>query len=419
MKILMVNKYLYRKGGAETYVMELGEQLRELGHEVQFFGMRHDHMDAFNDLGLYTRELDFREGSYIGKLSYLFRIVFSWEAYKKMKRLLEYFEPDVVHLNNFNYQLTPSVIMAADRWRVKNRRDCRIIYTAHDYNLVCPNHMLRCPSTGKNCSSCLGGGFYHCAAGKCIHGSRIKSIMGSMEGYFWYHMKTYRKIDQVICCSDFMRSVMEKSPWLKGRTVTLHNFVNMKGQDAGGYIEAGKECSDSTKGPEGRYVLYFGRYAEEKGIRTLLRAAERLPEVSFVFAGSGPLKELISDVPNARDLGFLKGEELDRLISGAYFCVCPSEWYENDPFSIIEAQIRGVPVLGADTGGIPERIRAGVNGELFRSGDEEELCQKIKELWEDENRIRGFKAELLKKEGFDDIESYCNKLIKCYEGEAL
>ena len=39
MKILLINKYLYPKGGAETYTLKLGEYLSGAGHEVEYFGM--------------------------------------------------------------------------------------------------------------------------------------------------------------------------------------------------------------------------------------------------------------------------------------------------------------------------------------------------------------------------------------------
>ena len=61
------------------------------------------------------------------------------EARVQLRKVLDDFKPDVCHLNNFNYQLTPSIILEIVKWRKETGRDCKIIFTAHDYQLVCPN----------------------------------------------------------------------------------------------------------------------------------------------------------------------------------------------------------------------------------------------------------------------------------------
>ena len=86
----------------------------------------------------------------------------------QLRKVLDDFKPDVCHLNNFNYQLTPSIILEIVKWRKETGRDCKIIFTAHDYQLVCPNYMLNNPNTHQNCEKCLGGHFVNCMKGKCI-----------------------------------------------------------------------------------------------------------------------------------------------------------------------------------------------------------------------------------------------------------
>ena len=117
------------------------------------------------------------------------------------------------------------------------------------------------------------------------------------------------------------------------------------------------------------YALYFGRFSEEKGIGTLIKVCRELPDVQFIFAGTGPLEETVSGVKNIKNVGFQKGEALEKLIREARFSIYPSEWYENCPFSVMESQMYGTPVLGADIGGIPELIQVGKTGELFESGN--------------------------------------------------
>lgn len=396
----MVNKFLYPNGGSETYIFKLGEVLSQHGHEVQFFGMEHKGRCVSNNVNAYTADMDFHGGNKLSKLIYPVKTIYSTDAKKKITMVLDDFKPDVIHLNNFSFQLTPSIILAIVKWRKKNNRQCRIVFTAHDYNLVCPNHQLRNPITGENCEKCLGGHFVNCAKGKCIHSSTAKSIVGTAEGYFWKLKKTYRYIDVVICCSEFLKRKMDTNPLFKGKTIALHNFIDKV---------------KTEKSPKKDYVVYFGRYSEEKGIATLIEAAKQLNEVSFVFAGKGPLEEEVNKVPNIKNVGFKTGDELVKLISEARFSVYPSEWYENCPFSVMESQMYSTPVLGADIGGIPELIKDKKTGELFESGNVEDLKNHILSLWNDKEKTEAY-AENCADNGFDSTEEYYDKIIKIYEG---
>ena len=109
MKVLIVNKFLYPNGGSETYIFEIGKQLEKLGHEVQYFGMEHKGRIVGNRVGAYTVDMDFHTGG-LSKLVYPFKIIYSFDARKQIRRVLDDMQPDVVHLNNINFQITPSVI---------------------------------------------------------------------------------------------------------------------------------------------------------------------------------------------------------------------------------------------------------------------------------------------------------------------
>ena len=115
MKILMINKFLYPNGGSETYIFKLGGYLQSLGHEVQYFGMEHEGRIVGNRVDAYTSTMDFH-GGLLGKAGYAVKTIYSAEARKKLRLVLDDFEPDVCHLNNFNYQLTPSVILEIRKW---------------------------------------------------------------------------------------------------------------------------------------------------------------------------------------------------------------------------------------------------------------------------------------------------------------
>lgn len=397
MRVLIVNKFLYPNGGSETYIFEIGKQLEKMGHEVQYFGMEHEGRIVGNHAESYTSSMNFHTGK-LDKFVYPFKIIYSMEARKKIRKVLEDFEPDVVHLNNFNFQLTPSIIYEIKAFEKTQRRKVRLIFTAHDYQIVCPNHMMRIPSTNENCARCLEGDFLECTKHRCIHNSKMKSILGSIEGWMYGKLRTYRYLDSIICPSCFLEDKLKRNPLISGKTVIMHNFA-----------EVPKKAQEEKK----NYILYFGRFSEEKGVRTLLKVCRRVSEIPFIFAGSGPLEAEVDEVKNVKNLGFLKGNDLYKLISGASFSIYPSEWYENCPFSIMESIICGTPVLGAEIGGIPELVEQGVTGELFRSGDEDDLINKIQMLWEDKERLMRYSENCCVKR-FDTVEEYCEKLLLLY-----
>lgn len=391
MKILMVNKFLYPHGGAETYIFELGRELAGQGHTVEYFGMEHENRTVGNRAESYTANMDFHTGK-LRRLFYPFRIIYSFEARKKIRAVLEDFQPDVVHLNNFNFQLTPSILYEIKAHKVP------VVFTAHDYQLICPNHLMVNGRDGKPCEKCPVRGSMNCAKDHCIHGSLVKSLLGTVENKIYGALKTYRLLDRIICPSRFMADKLALNGCLRDRLVVMHNFI--------------PEMSEKQVEKEG-YVLYFGRYSKEKGIETLMRACEMLPQIPFVFAGKGDHAEEIRKIPNVKEIGFLQGEELYDVIRRAAFTVYPSEWYENCPFSVMESQALGTPVIGTDMGGIPELISRGRTGEIVAGGNKEELARAIGGLWSDQRKYMEY-AGNCKEQRFDSCREYTDKLVAIY-----
>lgn len=398
MKVLMINKFLYPNGGSETYIFKLGEELVRQRHEVQYFGMEHAGRCVGNRVNAYTSDMDFHGGNRLSKLTYPIKTIYSAEARKKIRLVLNDFQPDVCHINNFNYQLTPSIIVEIVKWRKDTGHACKIVFTAHDYQLVCPNHMCNNPNTHQNCEKCLGGHFMNCAKGKCIHGSIAKSVIGTLEASFWKMKGVYKYFDKMICISEFEKQLIDSNPLFRTKTVKMLNF-----SESYNYKEVEKK----------NYVLYFGRFSTEKGIRTLIQVCKEVPEIQFIFAGTGSLVSEIEEISNIKNVGFQTGEALDILIREAQFCIVPSEWYEPFGLTIIESLCKGTPVLGANIGGIPELIQVGKTGDLFESGNKEELKSKILEM---KNRA-GEYSKNCKNINFDTVDEYCSKLMKIYRGE--
>ena len=443
MKILIVNKFLHPNGGSETYIFEIGKCLEKMGHEVQYFGMEHKGRIVGNHLNIYTDDMDFHAGegnlsdgsgagktggrlsAKLKKLTLPFKILYSRDAARKIKLVLEDFKPDVVHFNNINFQLTPSVIESVADFDIRHGGKTRMIYTAHDSQWVCPGHLLRVPSDGRRCFECEGGKYMNCARNRCIHNSRVRSLLGAMEAYLYKARKTYGLIDAIITPSRFMQDKLESDPVLRGKCITLHNFMpgvkTGNGQTspertpgATAASEAGATADTATATP---YVLYFGRFSEEKGIATLLKVCEALPEIDFVFAGSGPLETQVNALKNVRNVGFKSGDKLKNLISEAAFSVFPSECHENCSFTVMESISYGTPIIASATGGTPELVDDGVNGYLFEPGDADGLSAKISELWSDHATLNKLEQGCAQTH-FMSIDEYCERLLQIYDPES-
>ncbi len=398
MKVLLINKFLYPKGGSETYVFKLGELLKKNGHEVEYFGLENEKNIVGNSAEAYVSHLDFGEG--IKKnLKAPFRIIYSAQARKKLRKVLAVFNPDVIHFNNIQFHITPSAILEAEKYRKKTKKNVKIIYTAHDYQLVCPSHGMFNTDL-EPCEECLDGKYARCVKKKCMKNSKMKSLLAAADAYFWKHSKAYSYIDTIICPSEFLKSKLDTQKRFADKTVAIHNFI---------------EVQKNENAEKGDYILEFGHLSKDKGTLTLLESAKKLPERRFVFAGFGAAVEEIKKIPNAEYVGFKTGYELKSLIQNALCSVCPSECYENCPFSVMESQIYGTPVIGARIGGIPELISDGKTGLLFETGNHYELTKKIKYLLDDSGKLDMF-TKNCEKVSFETPESYYRKLM-CYYGD--
>lgn len=398
MRVLLINKFLYEKGGAENYVFKLGKMLESHGHKVQYFGLFDEKNIVGNAVGSYVAPQDFKKGIK-HNLSAPFKIIYSSESRRKLKPVLDNFKPDIVHFNNIQFHLTPSMILEVNKYRVRGKRNVKIIYTAHDYQLICPSHGLF-DNDINICEKCLNGNYLFCLKTKCIKNSRMKSFLGMIDAYFWKHNKAYSYIDAIICPSNFLKNKLDIQKRFKDKTIAIHNFVDTV------------EPIDVEKG---NYVLEFGHLCRDKGTNTLIEACKLLPDIKFVFAGYGSAVDEIKKIPNAEYVGFKTGKELEFLIRRARFSIYPSEWYENCPFSVIESQMYLAPVIGSRMGGIPELIHEGETGELFEAGSIVELKEKIEKLWNAPDLLNKYTENCVNLD-FETSDTYYNKLICIYKG---
>ena len=322
-------------------MLYLAEHLEKLGHEVEFFGMYDEKNTVGNSAGLYTQNMDFHSKG-LGRFLYPFKIIFSFEAKRKIMQVIDTFKPDIVHMNNINFQLTPAIIYGI------KKKGIPLVQTVHDYQMICPNHLLYNFDKNIPCEKCVKGSHINCVKNRCIHDSVVKSIIGVMEAKLYSWLKTYKKVDLFVCPSNFLENkLLSAKEYYKGKTKTIHNFIN-------------KEKFTNISGKEDSYIVFVGRLSKEKGIENIAGAAKLLPEYSFVVVGSGPDEGILKDIPNIKLAGFLTGEELTTLMGNARVLLLPSVCYENCPLSILEAHALGVPVVTMNSGGMAELVKDGV-----------------------------------------------------------
>lgn len=434
MRILLVNKYFYRKGGAETYFFALAEGLKALGHEVAFFSMKHPNNEPSRWSKYFVSEKDYvGEISAFKKVQEASTLIYSFEAKRKFEALLEEFKPDIIHMNNVHRQLTLSILDAP----YLKKHHVPVVYTAHDYILLCPAYTM-VNGRGEVCDACLDRHFMHATKNICVKGSRAKSALATMEAEFLKFHHSYDKIDLIIAPSKFMKSKLDGGGFA-GKTVAMQNFLT-DSQMAMGARVANTHKFEDTKAGARPYFLFFGRLSKEKGILTLVKAflqaaglakgndtvrnddrgTRTLPDVwDLHIVGDGPergaIEQLIASAGQQAAsrihlLGYKSGEKLQREVGNARFTVLSSEWRENMPYSGLESLAAQTPIIGARIGGIPELIEEGATGFVFASGDVDSLSWSMREASKQSENVY---MEMQKK-CFRYIDGNCrqNKYIK-------
>lgn len=392
MKILLANKFYYRRGGDCIYMLNLEMLLKAHGHEVAVFAMD------------YPENLDTPWKKYfpknMSKLMAFTRPFGSHEVKSKFKKLLDDFKPDVVHLNNVHTQLSP--VMA----ELAHQRGIKVVWTLHDYKLLCSRY--DCLKNGNTiCETCFNGDKKACLDNKCMKGSKLASFIGYKEAVTWNRERLEACTDVFICPSQFMADKMVQGGFSKSKMRTLCNFIDVEKCK---YAPTdGMDNTDPVVLPKKEdYYCFIGRLSHEKGAKTLIEAANQLP-YKLVIIGGGPLMDELKSVAhtNIEFVGFKQWDDIKQLVGKARFSVIPSEWYENNPLSVIEAQCLGTPVLGANIGGIPE-----LTDYTFSSGNIADLKTKIEKMWNSELDYQQIASDAQHRY---DAETYYDKLINIYK----
>ena len=400
MKILLVNKFHYLKGGSEKYYFDLAKLLQEHGHEVAFFSMKDEKNIKTGCKEYFVENSDMNSKNIFKALD----VIYSRKNKKAMEEALDDFKPDIVHLNNFQRQLSASIIKPI------KKRNIPIVFTAHDLQAICPA-IVMLDSQRQICEKCLNGKYINCVKNKCIKNSGLKSILGTVEAKYYRYKKIYiNKIDKIITPSEFYKLKLIQDGIPENNIEAVHNFIDMDNYNV--------EVEDDG------YAFYFGRLIKEKGIFTLLEAVKGLKDKKLLIAGDGPDLEKIKEYLNKNNmqenvklLGYIDSDKVKEYVRKSRFIIVPSIWYENCPYSVLETLAIGKPIIGSNLGGIPELVKNNESGLIYTYNKPKELQEKMRVLFENKELADelGKNAKQIAKEEYSK-ESYYNKIINIYEG---
>jgi len=402
MKILLINKYFYRRAGAEKYFFDLAQLLESHGHEVAFFAMHHPKNEKTKWSKYFVKEVDLtaRRG-FMEDFETASNFVYSTEAKENLSKLLKEFKPDIVHMHNIYHQLSTSILDVLKKIAAPK------VMTLHDYKLICPNYSLF--TEGRVCERCWRHRYYQAIIHKCLQDSYAASALAAYEMYIVKARQIYESvIDCFVSPSLFLKEKLEDWDVELKRIEHLPNFL---------FLDDYVPNYDS-----GNYYFFFGRLAAEKGVADLINVFGELDKLNLKIAGTGPLEESLKETVRAQNLnniefvGFQTGEPLHRLIANARAIIAPTLWYDNYPYSVLEAQAAGKVVIASRMGGIPEMIENEATGYLYEPRNKFDLRARIEDTMREGKNLQEIgRAARARVERENGAEVHYQKIMGIYK----
>lgn len=365
MKVLLINNVHYRRGGADIVYLNTGEMLGSMGHDVYYFSQKNENNEFVNHQNrmYFIESIDYFKQTIIKKILLIPRFIYSREVYNKLIALIKQYKPDVAHIHLYKGSLSLSILHAL------KKNNIPVLLTLHDYGLICA-HNLMLDSKNTVCEKCIKYGPLSCIINKCNRNNIYLSAISMIEYVvhkYWFNYNKY--FDIIVAVSRFGRDIHNRADVFKDGVRHLYNFFPK--------IQMNEELL-----LRGNYYLFYGRLSKEKGVKTLINAWVKKKRKSLLkIVGDGPdiedLKRLSGNDHDIEFLGYKCGDELKKIIMNASFVIVPSEWYENNPLTIVESMSSSKPVIGTKIGGIPELINHGENGYLYNVKDVDQLSEII------------------------------------------
>lgn len=382
MRVLLVNYRFFISGGPEKYMFNIKKMLEDNGHEVIPFSI-HSNKNVQTEYSKYFVEpIGGRDATYFDEVKktpksiwkMLTRSIYSVEVEKAIKKEIRDTKPDIVYIIHFVNKLSPSVIIGAKKMGLP------VVLRLSDYFLLCPRFDFMYQK--KVCEDCLTKGYRSCIKRRCVKGSLVASVVRVFSMKFHSFIHVYRGVDAFITPSEFLKKKLVANGFDEEKITCIPTFTTSK--------------SEVGETRVGGYGLYFGRITEEKGVETVIKAYEKLPDHEVKIMGDATTdeaKRLIEHVKkykirNVEFLGFKSGTELENVIKASRFTLVPSIWYDNLPNTALESFQYSKPVIASNIGSLPELVVDGVNGFLFETGNATALADTIKKFDDNANVVK-------------------------------
>ncbi len=376
MTILQVNKFYYRRGGADHHFLDLIDLLEEKGERVCVFSMKdkrnfHSEYDKY-----FVSNAEFGRGGLKAILA-SGRLVYSCEAKKKIAKLIKDEQPDIAHLHLIYHHLSPSILVALKKAKIPT------VMTLHDWKLICPAYSLF--TEGDVCERCRGGHYVQCFKHRCIKNSRPASLIGTVEAYIHHAKKYYENyIDLLIAPSQFVKDKFISFGWPEEKIRLVRHFLPIN------FVRA----TQATEIPSESRFAYIGRFTEEKGVNKLVDfwINKNLPYVLDLY-GDGPIKSKIIkkiETSQLKSRIFVHGqktrEDIFAGLDHTTAIIIPSLSWETFGLTAIESFARGVPAIMSDRGALTELAKNSNAGILFdwdKNNLESALVEAGKQIYRD------------------------------------
>jgi glycosyltransferase involved in cell wall biosynthesis len=384
MKIIQIHNSTKDRGGGEIAFEQISKLLIERNHNL--IRLVRSNSELSNNI--VKKIIAFVTGS------------FSISAYYRMLKIIRLHKPDIVHVHGIYPFFTPSILVAC------KKKNIPVLLHCHSFQLICPCSILF--HENAICDLCIEKNAFWCVLKNCRK-NIFESIAYALRFFIAKRFNLYKNnVDYFIAPTKFVKDRLILAGFNKDQIFILPNIVNMNYRSADIY--------------NGQYVAFVGRLSPEKGIATLVSAAEQLPKIQFSVAGEGNLMNGLRQraLSNLKFLGFLNTHELEDFYCRARFIVVPSLCFETFCLVAAEAMSYGLPIIASNLGGLKELIDDRATGLLFKTGDVDDLIKKIRILWNNPSLCQKMGALGRSKVRRDyNEDKFLNRLMYIYEKTIL
>lgn len=352
MKICLVHNEYGTFSGEEAVVASQIQLLEEHSHEVCQFSRSSAEITKMK----------------LGKLQALCSGIYNPFSVRSFRCFVSHEKPDLIHVHNLYPLISPAILHVCKEFSLP------VVMTLHNYRLMCPNGLFMV--NGTICEKCCGGKEFWCFFKNCEE-NLGKSLGYALRNYVARIRKSYLDNVHVFAAlTDFQRQKLIQEGYPSERIKIIPNMS--------------QPVSTTGRKPLGDYIGYVGRISPEKGVNDLLKAASKHPHIDFQAAGGyDKAPELVDKAPqNFHFRGHLPYDTVGTFMAKSRVIVLCSIWYEGFPMILVEAMLRGRPVIASRLGGLPEVVDDGVTGLLFEAGNAEDLAEKIQYLWDNPELCR-------------------------------